>query len=123
MSSNSQTIYAIIFGLIGTFLSALSLILMKYAHNLSEKPFLTKYWILGFICLLLGSASNIQALNYGNVVLLACTSSISIVFNTLFAILILNEKLTTRRILGIIIICTGSSLFIWNAKNDKIKIT
>ena len=93
LSEFSLTAYAIIFGIFGTLLSAIALILMKHSHNKQQNnnPFLTKFWISGFICLLVGSFFNIQALNYGNVVLLACTSSMSIVFNTLFAIIILNE--------------------------------
>ena len=118
----SDTIFAIIFGLLGCFFSALALILMKWAHNRiqeNQKPYLDKYWLSGFVILMLGNGFNIEAVNYGNVVLLLCTSSMSIVFNTIFSIVLLGESLTKNRVIGITVICIGSTFFLLNAKNDK----
>jgi len=51
--------------------------------------------------------------------MLAATSSISIIFNTFFAINFLGEKLHAKRVVGIVLICIGSSLFLSLAKNDS----
>ena len=50
--------------------------------------------------------------------MLACTSGLSIIFNTILAITLLGEKLHRMRIIGMSFIIVGSILFLWNAKND-----
>ena len=65
----------------------------------------------------------IVAIGYGNIIMLAATSSLSIIFNTAFAINFLGEKLHARRVVGIVLICIGSSLFLSLAKNDSKKYT
>lgn len=51
--------------------------------------------------------------------MLACTSGLSIIFNTILAITLLGEKLHLMRIIGMSFIIGGSILFLWNSKNDK----
>ena len=77
------------------------------------------YWIGGFLTLILGSVLNALSLDYGNVLMLACTSGLSIIFNTILAITLLGEKLHQTRIIGMSFIILGSILFLWNAKNDS----
>jgi hypothetical protein len=69
--ANKNTLYALVFTIFGSFLSALSLILMKWAHKMQEllpgnSVIKNPYWIVGFASLILGSILNVVALGYGN---------------------------------------------------------
>ena len=118
---------AIAFAVLGCLFSALALVLMKHAHNQSTPGskiiFVNSFWNLGFFILIVGSIFNIVAIGYGNIIMLAATSSLSIIFNTIFAINFLGERLHAKRVLGIVLICIGSSLFLSLAKNDSKKYT
>ena len=105
----------IIFTLVACFSNALSLILMKvsiekvsqehrklHASNMEMKPeerqeikqqstVCNKWWISGFFFVVLGSVANIGAVGYGNLVLLASTSALTLLFSTLLSIKILGE--------------------------------
>ena len=126
MSNKIKSIEAIAYAISGCFFSALALILMKLAHNKNinlkregiNKPIVCNpYWIMGFLSLILGSVLNVFAIGYGNVMFLSCMSGLSIIFNTIFAVVFLGEKLLIRRIIGIIFVITGSILFLSQAKN------
>jgi hypothetical protein len=55
----------------------------EYIGDLDKKPnpCCNKIWIGGFICLLLGSVLNILAVGYGNLILMASFSAVTLVFN------------------------------------------
>ena len=91
---------------------------MKYAHNVSAKkrPFLSPFWLLGFVSLLAGSSFNIAALGFGDQVLFSVTSSFSIVLNTIFSFVFLKENIVSSDIFAIFLICVGSTLFLMTAK-------
>ena len=128
----SNSLAAIVYAILGCFFSALALILMKLAHNrnlkLKERG-ITKsilcnvFWISGYINILIGSFFNVMALGYGNVMMLACMSGLSIIFNTILAVTLLGEKLIVRRVVGICFIIFGSALFLTYAKNDDTEYT
>ena len=125
---NTNTIYSVILTIFGSFFSALSLILMKWAHNKQEENpgrsvVKDVNWIIGFLSLILGSVLNVVALSYGNQLLLASTSSLSIIFNTLMAVIFLKETLHRSDIIAITLICTGSLLFLLLAKNQDTEYT
>ena len=134
-SSPGDTAKSIGFTLFGSFFSSLSLILMKWAHNRVQKQnmklaaadhksaFTDITWVGGFLALIAGSMFNIVALGYGNQLLLASTSSISIIFNTIMAVFLLKEPLIKSDMIAIAMICTGSVLFLCFAKNQEIKLT
>ena len=121
-NGNKSAVIAILLSLFGSFFSSGSLILMKYAHNrvakLSGSAFKDPVWSIGFISLLVGTFFNIYALSFGNQTLLSSTSSFSIIFNTIFSIILLREPLFKTDILGILLICLGSTLFLISAKNS-----
>ena len=110
--------------ILGCLFSSLALVMMKEAHNHVQKsqsgksPYCTKLWIWGFIILLVGSFLYVVALSFGNQVLLGSSSSLSIIFNTIFSVLILKEKIKCNDIGAIIMICIGTVLFLSIAKND-----
>jgi uncharacterized membrane protein len=62
---------------------------------------------------------NVVAIAYGNVMMLACMSGLSIMFNTILAVTLLDEKLLVRRVIGILFVIVGSVLFLIFAKNDS----
>lgn len=121
----SDTLIAVVLTFFGSFLSSLSLVLMKYAHNRVQESgkksaVLDPFWISGFVSLIAGSALNVVALGYGNQLLLASTSSLSIIFNTLFSVFLLKEPLRRWDLISIMLICVGSILFLLVAKNDEV---
>jgi uncharacterized membrane protein len=116
-----NSLFAIIFAVLGCFFSALALILMKLAHNrnikLKVRGILKSilcdiFWVTGLLNLLMGSFFNIVAIGYGNVMMLACMSGLSIIFNTILAVTMLREKLFLRRLVGIFFVILGSVLFL-----------
>ena len=123
-----DTIIAVVLTFFGSFLSSLSLVLMKYAHNRvqasgKKSAVADPYWIAGLMSLIGGSALNVVALGYGNQLLLASTSSLSIIFNTLFSVFLLKEPLRRWDLISILLMCVGSVLFLLVAKNDEVNYT
>jgi len=105
---------------------------MKKSHNRAEiaersdikrNGYCDCYWLGGFMSIILGTALNVVAIGYGNVLLLASASSLSIIFNTIFSVTLLNEKLVKKDILAMLFICIGSVLFLVIAKNDTTEYT
>ena len=118
-------ILAIFSSILACFFNALALVLMKCAHNRNSHKknakimCVDRYWNFGFAMIILGSIFNVVAISYGNVMMLACTSSLSIIFNTIFAVNLLGEKLHMKRVMGIALICIGSTLFLILAKSEN----
>jgi len=77
------------------------------------------YWTGGLLITTVGSVIYIPALSYGNQILLASSCSLSIIFNLLFALSILKERILPSDMLGIVMICFGSVLFLYCAKNES----
>ena len=127
MENAGASLVAVIFTILGCFFSALSLILMKYALENSQRdakaanknPYLTKSWIFGFISLLLGSVCNIFAISKGNLILLASSSSITIIFNCILSVKVLKETFSKYDFLAIVLIMTGCALCVSISKNDE----
>jgi drug/metabolite transporter (DMT)-like permease len=99
---------------------------MKFAHNSYfakykaqlDNPMLNFYWTGGLLITTVGSIIYIPALSYGNQILLASSCSLSIIFNLFFALTILKERILPSDMLGIFMICIGSILFLYCAKNE-----
>jgi drug/metabolite transporter (DMT)-like permease len=124
--------WAMLFTVLGSFFCSGGLILMKKSHNRAElaernnikrNAYCDVFWLGGFASIVLGSLFNVVALGYGNVLLLASSSSLSIIFNTVFSVTLLNEKLVKKDILAMLFICIGSILFLIIAKNDPEEYT
>lgn len=80
-------------------------------------------WWVGFVCVCLGSFLNIAALGNGNQIMLASSSSFSIIFNTIMSVHFLKEPLTRKDVSAIVLICLGSVLFLLNSKSDDTTYT
>ena len=101
----------LLFTLSSCFLNALSLILMKYSMEKSDKrnySMLNRWWLTGFLCLILATLANVMALRYGTLVVLASASALTILFNSILSVYILGERLTKWDIVAMILIMGGS---------------
>ena len=115
----SDATIAITISMFGTLLCSISFVWMKKAHNTAkdgQNPCLNKWWLLGFSSLIIGSACHVVALGFGNQVLLSTLRSFTVLFNTIFAVTMLGEKLFISDIVGIILIFIGSGFFLICAK-------
>ena len=77
----------------------------------------------GIFSLIFGSVLNVVALGYGNAILLSSSSSLSIIFNTIFSVIILKEKVHKSDFAAGFLICFGSILFLMLAKNENKKFS
>ena len=95
-----------------------------YTGDLDKKPnpCFSKMWIGGFICLLLGTSFNILAVGYGNLILMASFSAVTIVFNQLLSIKLLNENFSRYDFLALIFISAGSIMTLVYAKSESSKV-
>ena len=88
---------ALLSACLASFCASLGFIMMKIANiKVENQPnkyaFLQKEFIFGLVLLLVQVACNGFALNLAGVILIACTSSITIFFNIILSALILGEK-------------------------------
>ena len=72
---------------------------------------------MGLLILIIGSILNTIALKYGNQLLLASSSSLTIVHNTILSVIFLGENFTKSHGAAIILICMGSIMFLCAGKN------
>ena len=121
---------AIFSALFGSFFSSLALVFMKWAHlrlnKQDDKPrsiLLSPFWWGGFLMLGIGNFCNIKALDWGNQLLMSTTCCFSVIFNTIFCVLLLKEKLYFIRLVAVIVICIGSSIFLSLGKNSEEDMT
>ena len=106
--------------------------MMKFAHNrhednvrrgIKKSPFSDWVWMLALVIIILGNIFNVLAIDFGNPLLLATSSCISICFTTTFCVCFLKEKLFCNRIIAIFVILFGSALFLSRAKNPDLTLT
>ena len=114
---------AISLSLCSCLLNSLAFILMKKSHINTAKAksgsnaFLQPIWILGFILSFTTIGLDTIAMNYGNQILLASCSAISVLFNSILSVLLLKENIQVGDVFALIVICTGATMFMMNAKN------
>jgi len=133
--SSGENIYiAMVFTILGCFLNALSLMLMKYSmentksakqnqvYN-SNNPGSPKrsggslcnfWWLVGLICIIIATACTIISIRYGNLLLISSSSAFTMIFNTILSVTILHESFTRWDVLAIILItlgCVGCMVF------------
>ena len=119
------------FTVLGCFLNALSLILMKYSMENHAKhskgkdgkkkaySVCNKWWMTGLFCIVLGTLANVVAIRYGNLLLLASSSAITMIFNTILSIYILKERFTKWDAVAFVFITTGCiSCMIFSKTSD-----
>ena len=62
----------------------------------------------GFACIIFGTLCNVLAIRFGDLLLLASSSALTLIFNTVLSVYILHESFTKWDVIAIILICTGS---------------
>ena len=124
----SSAFIAVSLAMTGSVFTSTSFILMKYAHNRLQasdnknevsafKAIKDPYWAFAFLLILLSSFFNVYALKFGSQILISCTSSLTIIINTILSVSFLKERLHLSDLYAIILICFGSTLFTISAKN------
>jgi len=108
VNTDTKVFIAMGFTTLGCFLSALSLILMKLSIERNNKGICNKLWMTGFSSLILGTVANILALGFGNLLLLASSSSLTLIFNSILSVKILHEAFSVWDGIAICLICSGS---------------
>jgi drug/metabolite transporter (DMT)-like permease len=106
--------------LIACFGNALGLIMMKYSLDLEKPPWYKgKFlWSIGWLTLVMAGFSNVFSAAYGNLVLLASSGSITLLFNVLLSVAILKETFTKWDAIAMILICGGSITTMIVSKNE-----
>ena len=89
-------IIALCCSITGSFFTSLGLIVMKLANIKIEKDQSKKFyfqidWYAGLLLLGIAQTLNAFALNYGNIILIASTSCITIIFNAIMSPILLGE--------------------------------
>lgn len=82
-----------------------------------------KYWLSGFFCILLGTAANVIALGFGNLLLLASSSALTMIFNTVLSVHILQENFTRWDVLAITLICIGCICCMFYIKSSDTQLS
>jgi drug/metabolite transporter (DMT)-like permease len=105
--------------LCGGFFNALGLILMKYSMEMKTKTQGTKgstssrrmakgWWYIGFLSTIMGSVGIVLSVGYGNLILLASSCPVNMIFNLVLSVYILKETFTKWDALAIAVISAGS---------------
>lgn len=81
------------------------------------------YWWIGLVFLLLGAVGNIVSVGYGNLILLASSSAITMIFNLLLSVSILQESFSLLDAISILVICLGSISCMLMSKENKSNYT
>ena len=120
----NDTMKALILVGCGTFIVACSYIIMKNGHTrvINDKRLILYtdiYWIIGVFSWFVGSMMNLMALNYGNQILLSSSSCFVTIYNTILSVLVLGEKLQLIDITAIILMCTGSVIFLTGVQDPE----
>lgn len=106
-------IWGIIICVVATALTALGLVLQKYSHTVnaeSKQPrpyYRQPWWVFGFSLFAVAQAINLASMSMAPQVMLSCLGATALVFNTLFAWLILGEDLHLFEVLAMLgMICS-----------------
>jgi uncharacterized membrane protein len=121
---------AILYTLLACFFNALGLILMKFsmetpnkkkvAEEVMKKSYSSRcIWWSGLIALFVGGATNVFSAAYGNVILMASSGSVTLLFNLLLSVLVLKETFTKWDGLSLFLICGGSLTCMLYSKNEQ----
>jgi len=95
-----QTLCGVLVCLIGSTFTAFGLVLQKYSHEQNALSTTRKlyyrqgWWLLGFAVFILAQVVNLVAMGMAPQVVLSCLGAWSLVFNAIFAWLLLGEDLS-----------------------------
>ena len=92
--------------------TSLSYIMFKIAMNRNpDRSFICiPRWWIGFLCLMTGALGSVAAITMADISILSMLGSLTLVFNCIFARLILGEKLMLYKIISIVLMCGGVSI-------------
>lgn len=77
--------------------------------------------MIGVFSWFCGSIMNLVALDYGNQILLSSSSCFVTIYNTILSVVVLGEKLQLIDITAIILMCTGSVIFLTGVQDPEQK--
>ena len=124
----SDTSLCLLAASMASFFVTIGLVLMKYAHvkkdtidpQKQKRPIICNpIWLTGMICMFLGSIFNVIALNIGNQFLVSSTCCLSIIFNAIFSVYFLKERIYPSDYFSLTIIGVGCTLFMVEGKNSN----
>lgn len=102
---------ALIFSIATCALTAISLIMQKMAHkqteNTNQSTVKNGYWIAGFALLITSSVINLITLPFIDMVILSTLCSVTLMFNSILSIMMLNEKFTKYDFVSFVLISAG----------------
>ena len=85
----------------------------------TKSVYCDSFFAAGMIMLVFGSLINTFALAFGNQVFLASMGSVTVIINCGLSVLCLKERLFKVDMIGILIACIGSTLFMVQAKDTE----
>lgn len=104
---------------VGSVLTALGLALQKYSHIQNEKRgkdalkfFIQPYWMLGLLVFLAGQAGNVIAMAYAPQTMLSALGALSLLFNTIFARVMLGERISRFQVAAMAGVIAGVLLVV-----------
>lgn len=115
-------------GIVGCVGTSCGLVLEKHSHaqnECDEKPvayYRQPWWLAGFSMFLAGQILNLIAMSMAPQTVLSCLGAMSLVFNALFAMLILGEDLLRTQLLAMVGVIAGVILVITNTPASDIVV-
>jgi drug/metabolite transporter (DMT)-like permease len=104
---------------VGSVLTALGLALQKYSHIQNEKLgkdakkfFVQTWWVVGLLVFVIGQACNVIAMAYAPQTMLSALGGLSLLFNTVFARLMLGERISRFQVAAMAGVIAGIMLVI-----------
>jgi hypothetical protein len=105
--------------------NSLFYIFVKLAHNrciLTKEPvgMTWQYWV-GIFCAGVAGIVNVVAIGYADMITMSSASAVTLLFNTLFARVMLHEKLTGYDMVSIGSIAVGTIICVFNANFEDVE--
>lgn len=110
----AMLVWAVLIGIVAQGLSSLGLVLMKRNNQSKTKMAWYKngFWWLSFLVFVIGNISSAIALTLGSQSIISALPVLVLVYNTLWAPLILKEKVGIQDIFGVLVTVGGICLII-----------
>lgn len=109
----------------GTMFTSLGLVLQKYSHSKNAKLgeavvyYSQPWWILGFTVFFAGQIVGVVAMPMAPQAMLSCLGALSLVFNSIFACVLLGEHLHRLELVGMMGIIVGAVVVIHATPVEK----
>ena len=101
-------------------MQTLALFFVKYGLHVKDPyvlmPFITKYWLLGMLCLALQAVCWQKLLSRVDLSLAYASSSVFVIINLIVSRLAFAEVVTFKHFAGGLLLCTGVSIIVFSKK-------